>query len=379
MKIKRRGKRWRGFLYIGRQNGKAKYISKQGAKREVESWLASQKKDLDRGGFITPTKVTFGEFVERVRRDYLDTAVSAKTKERYLELLDCHVVPRLGAIPLSKIAPLHIQSMYADLLKTKSPRTVHHVHALTHRVLELAVKWQVLGRNIADSVEPPRVEKREVTIPSQADLVNLLARLEGSPLYVPAVLAYGAGLRRGEALALKWTDLDLSAGKLTVRESLEQTRSGLRFKPPKSQTSRRSLDLPAVVLDALRHHHRAQSEERLALGPAYAGNNLVNPHPHHPGAPWPPDAFSDTWAKTAEKVGFPDVTFHCLRHAHASILAATGVHPKVASLRLGHSGIGITLDLYSHLFDGMDRQAAERTEGILRQAIRRYRETRDLR
>ena len=240
-----------------------------------------------------------------------------------------------------------------------------HFHRLLHKALAQAVKWQLLVRNPLDAVEPPRAERREMRALDENETATLLGLLGASRLHMAVMLAVTTGLRRGEILGLRWSNVDLAKGTITVVQSLEQTKEGLRFKSPKTHRSRRSLALPAIAIEALRSHRAKQARERLALGPAYDDHDLVCPRPG--GAPWPPDMFSTTFAASVRRSGMKLFRFHDLRHSHASQLLKAGVHPKVVSERLGHAGIGITLDTYSHVLPGTPggcRPAVKRGVGI---------------
>jgi integrase len=199
------------------------------------------------------------------------------------------------------------------------------------------------------------------------ETAGLLSLFGETRLYVPVMLAVTTGLRRGEILGLRWSDLDLTEGVLTVVQSLEQTKDGLRFKPPKTHRSRRSIALPAITLETLRSHRAKQAAEKLSLGTAYEGNDLVCPRPG--GSPWPPDMLSTAFAAFVRRSGLRHFRFHDLRHSHASHLLRAGVHPKIVSERLGHSTVGITLDTYSHLLPGMQENAAQLIDASIRSAI----------
>ena len=192
----------------------------------------------------------------------------------------------------------------------------------------------------------------------------LLQKLQGSRLHVPVFVAVTTGLRRGELLALRWADVDLESGSMTVHQSLEQTSDGLRFKSPKTERGRRQGALPSFTMDVLRAHKVDQAKVRLKLGPIYQDNDLV--FPRDDGAPLAPDNFSSVFAAFVRRSGLPHVRLHDLRHSHATQLLKQGIHPKVVSERLGHSKISITLDTYSHVLPGMQEDAAQKIDAALR-------------
>ena len=185
---------------------------------------------------------------------------------------------------------------------------------------------------------------------------------------MPALLAVMCGLRRGETCALRWHHVDLDGAQLSVVESVEQTKSGLRFKSPKSGKGGK-VALSSTVVDELRSHRAQRAEELLKLGKRISDDDFVVSHPD--GAMVPPIHVSQQWGFAIAKTGLAKLRFHDLRHAHATHLLAMGVHPKVASERLGHSRVGITLDLYSHVIPGMQEDAAASLDRALRTAIQK--------
>jgi integrase len=187
--------------------------------------------------------------------------------------------------------------------------------------------------------------------PDQA--LELIERLRGHPLHMLASLALTSGMRRNEMLALRWQDVDLDAGRLTIERSLEQTRThGIRIKSPKTKKGRRSIMLPHATVSELRGHWRAQQEQRLELGigKAPADSPVLATFD---GGPQSPTAVTKRWTYAMAALGMPGVTLHSLRHTHASMLIAS------ISRRLGHSSPTITLNTYGHLVVGTDDKAAQ--------------------
>jgi len=177
------------------------------------------------------------------------------------------------------------------------------------------------------------------------------------------LLALGTGVRRGELLGLKWTDVDFELGRVAIRRSLERTSDGLRLKAPKSNRAR-VVDLPAIAVDVLRSHRAVQHEERLRCGEAWANNGLV--FPSLAGSPWDPSNFSNEFRQLAKLSGIGSIGPHTLRHTAATEMLRHGLSPKVVADRLGHASTRMTLDVYSHVLPGIESDAAVKVDIALR-------------
>ena len=196
---------------------------------------------------------------------------------------------------------------------------------------------------------------------------RLLEGIKRNRVYWPVLIALCTGMRRGEILALRWKNIDLDRGVARVVESLEQTKAALRFKAPKTEKAR-AITLPSFIVEELRRLKRQQAEELLALGVRQSGETLACCR--YDGEPMPPRSLTHEFAKVAGRVnGVPRVRFHDLRHSHATQLLSAGVHPKIAQERLGHSTITTTLDLYSHVTETMQEDAAAKLDTVFRSAI----------
>jgi integrase len=285
--IRRRGKSsWELKFDLGTDplTGKraTRYQSFKGTKREAERKLTELLSQADKGMLIQPSNETVSAYIDRWVRDWVTINVSLKTGERYRELLDLHVRPRLGWLPLQKLRPANLGELYATLLREGrrdgqglAPRTVGQLHRVLHKALAVAVDWDLLPNNVADRAKPPRVAAAEIEILVEDQVRHLLENLRGHWVYPIVALALATGLRRGELLALSWGHIDLDAAKLRVERSLEQTRAGLHFKSPKTRHGRRMISLPAWILRELRAHRTAQQEHGLKLGHGQLGNDAL--------------------------------------------------------------------------------------------------------
>jgi integrase len=234
-----------------------------------------------------------------------------------------------------------------------------------HRALERAVKVEIVSRNVASAISPPKVESKEVQALTANQMSDALSKLESHTLYPIVALALGTGMRRGEILALRWADLDLDGGTVRIERSLEETKAVLRFKPPKTSHGRRTISIPASTVEVLRAHWRKTLETRLALGQGRPEPDaLVFAKPD--GSPLSPDNLSRDWRTTVKARKLPEIMFHALRHTHASALIASGLDILTISRRLGHGSPTITPAVYGHLFKNTDILAAAAIEAAFR-------------
>jgi integrase len=230
------------------------------------------------------------------------------------------------------------------------------------------VRWRLLPYNPAADIKPPKIERRKVLTYSLTQTADLLQALRGCWMHVPALLAVLCGMRRGEIAALRWGSVDLDKGRLAVVQSAEQTKAGVRYKEPKSGQVR-TVALSAAVVSELRAHRTSQAENLLKLGIRLDADGFGIAQAD--GSPYDPDSISKEWRLRIIKTALPRIRFHDLRHTHASHMLASGVHPKVASERLGHSRVGITLDLYSHVTEGLQDDAVALVDDAMAKALQK--------
>jgi integrase len=333
------------------------YHSFKGTRREAAAELARLLARAADGIAIEPSKITVGAYVaQRIEQWAISGRISPKTQERYGTLLARQIVPYIGTRPLQKLTPADVERWHTALQGKISARTIGHAHKVLGKALRDAVRLELLPRNVAAIQPPPKVVAEEMQILSPEQVAALTAVLDGHTLAAIAVAALYTGMRAGELLGLRWGNTDLDAKVIKVRASLEQTRAGLRFKGPKSKAGMRDISLPDVVVDTLRQQRRQLLERRLALGQGrLTDEDLV--FPQWDGSPQRPNTLSSSWAKAAKAHGL-SISFHALRHTHASQLIAAGVDVVTIAKRLGHASADITLRVYAHLYHQDDSKAA---------------------
>jgi integrase len=352
-----------------------KWHTVHGNKKDAEAELARILHEINTGMYAEPNRLLVRDYLEQWLEEKRKSVESPKTYERYAEICRLHLIPALGHLRLADLRSKHVQDLEDEMLSNGrkdgregglSARTVLHHHRVLRSALQQAVSRRIIHHNPTDNVKAPKPLTAEVKVLDEGQTMQLLAALRETRLYLPAFLAATTGLRRGEILALRWADVDLKTARLTVNRSLGQTRQGgLRFGPPKSEKGLRTIALPAMTVEALERHHAKQSAERLRLGPLFEDNDLVAPR--RDGRPQNPMNFTTWFSRRAKTAGYP-CHFHSLRHGHATQLFSQGVPAKVVQERLGHSTIAITLNIYTHVPEAMDKEAAAKIDAALSSA-----------
>jgi integrase len=333
--------------------------------------------------------MTLGAYLEEWLAEMRPT-LSPSGWTNYRTLLRRYVIPRIGRVRLVDLKPATLSRLYGDLLEsggtcyvknekgrrvkdaggawvTKprplSPTTVRLVHRVVFHALSDAVQSGVLPVNPAIRARQPKARRAEVSVWQPADARRFLAAARGDRLYAMYLLALTAGLRRGELAGLRWSDVDLDREAIAIRvQRTTDADSKVVEKEPKG-TSRRVVQVGPDVVAALRSHRTAQLAERLAAGPAWTDSGRV--FVDEAGKPYHPGRLVRLFRRLCEQVGAPPIRLHDLRHTCATVLLVGGTHPKVVQERLGHASITITMDTYSHVVDGLQREAASVIESLL--------------
>jgi integrase len=339
--------------------GKRKYLSEtvKGNKKDAERVLRERLAAIENGGYVAKHKETVKEFMQRWLNTYASTNVTLRTLQGYRGYIERYLDSTIGPVALQNLTPRHIQGVYADMLERGlSNTTVVQLHRIVREALSHGVKWGILTRNPADATSPPSIQRKQVKMWDIDTIRRFLALVHGTrfgDLYRVAVFT---GLRRSELCGLHWDDVDLMGGKLSVVNTLQRIKGhGLVEGQPKTQKSRRSIALSPQVIDVLHSIRGRQIEQRVEAGPLWQNNGYV--FTELDGRPIIPDRVTQDFARIIRNSGLPHLTFHSLRHAHATLLLTAGVHPKIVSERLGHSNIAITMDIYSHVLPGLQEQA----------------------
>jgi integrase len=381
---------WRPVIYEGREiNSKGKLADKYRwlggfpTEREADEELSRQLAAKAEGSYVRPSAMTVRQYLDHwlaVKK----TGTSPKTYQEYEGKVRLYVTPTIGSVRLGKLTALDVEALYAHLLKKGrqggkkglSEQSVLHVHRLLHKAFEDAVKKKLVSHNVIHAAQPPAVPHREMEAPGEDTMALLMfeAREPGDYLWLPVVIASGTGMRRGEVLAARWQELNPASRELRVMRSLSQTKEeGLVFKDVKKKRSRRVIELPQFVMDALEQAREQQRKDRLKYGSEYQDHDLICSMPD--GAPIPPNSLSARFSRFKRRL-LLKARFHDLRHGHASQALQDGTPVKTVQARLGHATAAFTLDVYGHLMPGDDRRAAEAAQKRIAAAMERIREQR---
>jgi integrase len=293
------------------------------------------------------------------------STIRAQTWCAYERHLRLHVFPLIGRRRLVELQPTDIQRLYLDRVESGlSPTTVRHLHEILNKAFGQAARWGLISRNPAALVQPPHRAHHEMRTLDPGQVRALLDAVADDRLEALYVLAVTTGMRQGELLALRWRDVDLATGRLRVTGTLFWPRGGTpAISEPKTARSRRQLQLSGAAVSALRRHAARNATERLAHAEWDDPIGLVFTNEF--GRPVDASNLRRSFTNLLLKAGLPRIRFHDLRHTAATLLLSGGVHPKIASEMLGHASVAFTLDVYSHVTETMQREAARTMDAIL--------------
>lgn len=306
-----------------------------------------------------------GTYLENWLEDAVRDTVKQTTFENYAYIVRQHLIPELGGVKLKDLKPDRVRRIYRKKLDSGlSSRTVRLTHTVLSKSLKQAVLDGVLPRNVCEAVKAPRDTKREMDPLSPAETRLFLGTAQGDRLEALYVVAISAGLREGELLGLRWTDVDLERGAVRVRQQLTRTKDGLSFTRPKCGKSR-NVKLTERAVESLKDHHKRQNEERARLGSLWKNSGLV----FTSTVGTPVDVGNLTYRSfrpLLRRAGLSQVRVHDLRHTAATLLLGKGVvHPKIVQEMLGHSTITQTMDTYSHVLPDMQDGAVAAMQDAL--------------
>src|SRR6266487_3255862 len=358
--------RWVAAVSIGPGKRKKFYFkTKQEALKKKNEAL----RELEQGTLATGSqrklKDYLEDWIENVHKDKLRISTYVKYKK-----LIKYIVADLGDVWLQKLTPEQVRRFYTKMGTKKdkggrglSSKTVHEIHGVLHLALDNAVRWNYVARNVCDLVTPPRIVSREATLQTLEQAQTLLSSVREHRLEVLLTMAVVTGMRRGELLALRWSNVDFERQTLLVLHTVDYIpKYGYVETEPKTKAGKRLISLPSFLVDMLKQYRVKQQKQRLEQGENWEGKNLV--FTDRRGGYFNPSYLEKLFKKLFAEVGFPDMHFHDLRHSAATILLSMGINMKVIQELLGHSDIAITLGLYSHLLPSMQKEVTDMWDDV---------------
>jgi integrase len=333
-------------------------------KRDVRDKLLALQLEMQQKQLRVGRVPTVGEFLEYWLAQSVKPRLRPLTHAGYKVNVRKHIVPALGAIKLDRLTPQDIQELLnRRLADGLSAKTVRYVHQVLRSALAMARRWEMVDRNVATLVDAPRARRPQIRPLDPAEARRFLESVRGDRLEALYCVALALGLRQGEALGLRWQDIDLPNGVLKVRHQLQRVDTRLTLVEPKTERSRRVLVVPTTIVERLGEHAKRQLAEKLWAGSRWVENDLV--FPNRFGAPMQARRLIDEFHKALRSAGLPRIRFHDLRHSCATLLLVQGVSPRVVMDVLGHSEIAMTMDTYSHVVPELQRDAANKMELLL--------------
>lgn len=361
----KKGYTWSFTLDIGKDpaTGKRKQLTRRGfeTQKEAEKVCNELINQMNKGISVNPKEQSLKGFLT----DWLENSAKLKVKDttfkNYKRAIDSRIIPAIGALKLQELNAVQGQKFIKQLLDEElSARYIEYIYVVLSGALDQAVKWELIIKNPLKQVDIPRARREEKKTWSMEEVNRFLhfAKFDNPIYYHLFLIAIHTGMRRGEVLGLRWKDVDLQQGKISVVQNLIYDEDGFRFGDLKTTGSSRLISVDPNVCAELKSYKAQQNQFKLALGSGYTDLDLL--FCREDGRPIYPRTLSDIFNRIIKKADVPKIRFHDLRHTHATLLLKLGENPKIVSERLGHVSIKTTMDTYSHVTPDMQESAAKK-------------------
>jgi integrase len=363
--VRKRGSKWCFVIELGRdpQTGKRrqKWVSGFDTKKEAQKAMHEMLAKVARNEYVEPAKVTIGELMDMWFEQYVKTKCRPKSIETYERLIRLHIKPAIGKMKVNQIKPLHIQQFLSEQIGKLETSTIRMLRSACRNAFQWGIDMEIVGFNPVEKAKPPKRQPKEMKYWDEEQVKRFLEVAKDHRYYPIFYLAIFTGMRRGEILGLKWEDVDLETGRISIKRTLVNVNSKMVLQDaPKTKNARRVVDISESVVEVLKQHKKRQAEEMLMMG---IRSDMV--FTSLTGQFVKPSNLAKSFQRLTVKTGNPRIRFHDLRHTHATLMLKAGVHPKVVSERLGHSSISITLDTYSHVIPSMQKDAANLMDSLI--------------
>jgi integrase len=394
---KRKDGSWHGYITVGKNlktdDPKRKYYYGR-TRKDVQEKIKDAVNKMQNGTYIEPSKLTVAEWLNTWIEEYQKTSLRLTTWESYKTVIDCHIIPAIGSLPLSKLQTYHLQTLYNDKQKDGtrsdgkpgplSPRTVRYIHMIIRSCLEQAKKEGRIIINPADATKLPVDPKKDILFLDTEQVKIFLAEARKTDYFVAYFLALNTGVRRGELLGLRWEDVNLKEGHISINQSLVRVKSGLIFQEPKTKLSKRMIGISKTVIKELKKHRKLQTGQMKEAAEAYENYGLV--FCNEIGKPIDPNNFARHYKRIFERINreienqgkknkwkpkviaakkIKPMPFHALRHTFATLCLQQGTDPRTMQEALGHSKVAFTLDVYSGVTAQMKKEAEDKIGNLM--------------
>ena len=344
------------------------YKTINGTKKQAEATLRKLIAEVENGGIVTASAVKLGDWLHEWLKLYLPN-IESTTRVGYREKIDGYIISRLGDIKLKSLNTPTIQAWVNELKDEENlaPKTIRNAFLNLKAALDKAVILKMIPTNPCIGVELPKLNRYKANIYTGNEIADAINAAEGTDMYLPVLLEIAIGFRRGELLALKWSDIDFNTRTVHVRENRVNGDGKVEIKAPKSSAGIRDITIGSNIVDELKKARKQYLENKMKLGAGFTDSDLVICQKN--GKPFAPDSMTQKWLRFTKKHNLKHIRFHDLRHTCATAMLEAGIDPKTVQSRLGHANISITMDVYGHCTKAMDKKAADKIDEIISEKI----------
>ena len=351
--FRKRGITWTFQITTKDEEGNRKHISKGGFKTKKEAQIEAAKIEtkIADGSYFEDKDLNVGQFFAEYLNNYCKLKMNERTFKNRKYMINARIIAAIGKLKLNQVKPLTINKMYQSFLNDNlSTNYINSIHRLLINAFKIAVKWQLIKYNPMDGVDPPKIIKKPIKTWTIEETKTFLKTSKNYWYHIGFAIAIYTGMRRGEILNLKWSNVEIEKKQLTVVSG-------------KTKAASRVIAIPDLLIKELKNHKAKQNQNKLKLMGGYQDNDLVVCS--QIGTVTNERNFNRSFYEILEKCDVPKIRLHDLRHTHATILLGMGENPKIVSERLGHSRINITLDTYSHVMPQMQRETANKLNDVM--------------
>ena len=333
------------------------------SEKEAKAELRKMITEFEQGIALRKSPKTMREWMDEWVENYLPH-VEDTTRIGYKTKIKCYIKPAIGDILVQSLRAHHVQKMVNDMIaRGLSPKNIKDTYNNVNAAMKKAVVLRMIPYNPCEGVSLPKVKRYKAKVYNIKNIHKLLNIAKGTDMYLPVLLCVTFGLRRGELLALRWSDIDFKTKTLKIRSNMVRGENGFIIKAPKSEAGIRDIRIGDDTLEELKKAKKQYFDDMCSYGTGFQNLNFVIRQ--EDGSPIRPDSMTQKWERFVEYHNLPHIRLHDLRHSNATALIQAGVNPRVVQQRLGHSDVNITLNTYTHVLPEMDIEAAQMLDQIV--------------